>query len=226
MKIVKNLYITCGDIKERQNVFSVLESDNQLKAFYKNNKDSHNIVVNPDGYFFTFPTPLATTREVLTHTQFMEKYAVNELQTKVNEAIAQGYTNTTLSEALGNHRNYIARLLKMKHKEETVNRVIQEIDILLGNKVIVDASVLKELDHKNQVLDKRNDKYNMLEADYNELKGDCDLYKIKISGLKLDNQALSSMRITAENKLYKERTMSAVVIIGLLLILGFITFIH
>lgn len=148
------------------------------------------------------------------------------LQTKVNEAIAKGYTNATLSEALGNHRNYIARLLKMKHKEETVNRVIQEIDILLGNKVIVDASVLKELDHKNQVLDKRNslllnaeEKLSIFE------KLDKEQVEL-IDILKDDNQVLSSMRITAENKLHKERTISAIVIISLLILIGFITFIH
>lgn len=144
---------------------------------------------------------------------------MNLVEKKVNEALATGYTKQTLSLALGHHKQYITRLLQSSIQNE---RVIQEIDILLGNKVVVDASVLKELDHKNQVLDKRNslllnaeEKLSIFE------KIDSEQVEL-ITLLKEDNQALSSMRITAENKLRKERTIFAITVIVLL----FITFIH
>lgn len=145
------------------------------------------------------------------------------LQQKVTEALAKGYTKQTLSLALGHHKQYITRLLQSGVQNE---RVIQEIDILLGNKVIVDASVLKELDHKNQVLDKRNDKYNMLEAEYNALSKKYEELDSENTSVIPDCLVLSSMRITAENKLRKERTICAITVIVLLIINLFITFIH
>lgn len=138
------------------------------------------------------------------------------LQQKVNEALATGYTKQTLSLALGHHKQYITRLLQSGIQNE---RVIQEIDILLGNKVVVDASVLKELDHKNQVLDKRNDKYNMLEAEYNALSKKYEELESENANVISDWLVLASMRITAENKLRKERTISAVIIIIMIFVL-------
>ena len=215
---MENLHITCDNLEQRQNVFDVLTG----MGFKSSSFDGEWLNIQTDTgckewITWTFTNEYLPNTKQLTYTQFMEKYEM--LQQKVNEALATGYTKQTLSLALGHHKQYIARLLQSGIQNE---RVIQEIDILLGNKVVVDSSVLKELDHKNQVLDKRNDKYNMLEAEYNALSKKYEELESKNANVFSDWLVLASMRITAENKLRKERTICAITVIVLL----FITFIH
>lgn len=97
---------------------------------------------------------------------------------KVQEALSKGYTNQSLSLALGHNKKYISNAL-ISSSERTKKTIVAKIDYLLNSTVIEDAimvskeeyeSLKKELNHKNQVLDKRNDKYNMLEAELHETK--------------------------------------------------------
>lgn len=153
---------------------------------------------------------------------------MEKLLSTIEAAKKQGYTNKTLSNALGKYDGYIARIISKPQSEKLQKFLIKEINELLVPAQIDDAMMIskeeykalndananllndnsiksfqisrlendvadfkekvrsakahseevakysltleKELSHKNQVLDKRNDKYNLLEGEFNELK--------------------------------------------------------
>ena len=86
--------------------------------------------------------------------------------------------NSELSLKLGHNRNYISRVLHQENPTaEQITKVVDKVKASLPefkHTSIVDAvmvskdeydSLKKELDHKNQVLDKRNDLYRKLELE-------------------------------------------------------------
>lgn len=78
------------------------------------------------------------------------------MKDKIEQAKQQlGLTDKELSLKLGYGERYIARKLKTPPSVKTQELLIYRINKLLGESEI--ASLKKELDHKNQVLDKRND---------------------------------------------------------------------
>lgn len=107
---------------------------------------------------------------------------MEKLLTTIEAAKKQGYTNKTLSNALGKYNGYIARIISKPQSEKLQKFLIKEINDLLVPAPIDDGMIIskqeydelqglrKDLEHKNQVLDKRNDKYNLLEGEFNELK--------------------------------------------------------
>lgn len=179
----KNIHITCNSAKERNDVFGVLLG----LGFSHYGYDGGTLDVqlrDNDGCFRTWvKEPMG---EQLTYNQFMEKYAMTELQKTIEAAKKQGYTNKTLSNALGKYDGYIARIISKPQSEKLQKFLTKEINELLVPAQIDDAIMIskqeydelqglrKELDHKNQVLDKRNDKYNLLEGEFNELKSHFD----------------------------------------------------
>lgn len=93
--------------------------------------------------------------------------------------------NSELSLKLGHNRNYISRVLHQENPTpEQMTKVVAKVNALIGEQKellpefkhtpIADAVMVskdeydglkKELDHKNQVLDKRNDLYRKLELE-------------------------------------------------------------
>lgn len=93
--------------------------------------------------------------EILEFDEFMEKYS-SVLYQKIEQAKQQlGLTDKELSLELGYGERYIARKLKTPPSEKTQELIIYRINKLLGESEV--AALKKELEHKNQVLDKRND---------------------------------------------------------------------
>lgn len=172
-----NIHITCKSFSEKEAVFCVLEGF----GFKHFGQDSvlTNVQLTDDGDYQTWA--IRPIGEQLTYKQFMEKYAMTELQKTIEAAKKQGYTNKTLSNALGKYDGYIARIISKPQSEKLQKLLIKEINELLVPATIDDAmmiskaeydSLKKELSHKNQVLDKRNDKYNLLEGEFNKLTQD------------------------------------------------------
>jgi len=113
--------------------------------------------------------------EILEFNEFMEKYT-SALNQKIEQAKQQlGLTDKELSLKLGYGERYIARKLKTPPSAKTQELIIHRINKLLDESEV--ASLKKELEHKNQVLDKRNDllanaeyKINALEKVINHLQ--------------------------------------------------------
>lgn len=82
---------------------------------------------------------------------------------KIEQAKQQlGLTNVELSVKLGYGVDYITRKLKTPPSAKTQELIIHRIEKLLGESEV--NALKKELEHKNQVLDKRNDL--MADAEY------------------------------------------------------------
>jgi len=78
------------------------------------------------------------------------------MKDKIEQAKQQlGLTDKELSLKLGYGDRYIARKLKTPPSAKTQELIICRINKLLGESEVV--ALKKELEHKNQVLDKRND---------------------------------------------------------------------
>jgi DNA repair exonuclease SbcCD ATPase subunit len=112
--------------------------------------------------------------------------------------------NSELSLKLGHHGNYISRVLHQENPTvEQITKVVDKVNALIGEQKlpcgnplpefkhtpIADAvmvskdeyeSLKKELDHKNQVLDKRNDLYQKLEL---ECKDKDDAIKLQLENV-------------------------------------------
>lgn len=201
---------------------------------------------------------------------------MEKLLTVIEAAKKQGYTNKTLSNALGKYDGYIARIISKPQSDKLQKFLIKEINELLVPAQIDDAMMIskeeynelqekarsakahseevvkysltleKELNHKNQVLDKRNDKYNLLEGEFNKLTQDKEglirtinelehqnkrvvdsnfdlngllsVRDARIADLEKDYWTRAGMHITSENKRKKERFWFAGITVAILVL--------
>lgn len=119
---------------------------------------------------------------------------MTDLKSKVDEAKEKlGLSNKELSLKLGHSPKYITNAL-LESSDKANKMIIMKINALLDDIVIDDAMMIskqeyndlkKELDHKNQVLDKRND---LLEMEKLKVQ---DLEK-QIEFLKVDNSIITN----------------------------------
>lgn len=113
--------------------------------------------------------------------------------------------NSELSLKLGHHRNYISRVLHQENPSvDQMTKVVDKVKELLPEfkyTPIVDAvmvskdeydSLKKELDHKNQVLDKRNDLYRKLEL---ECKDKDDAIKLQLENVASKILAINELEL-------------------------------
>lgn len=180
---------------------------------------------------------------------------MEKLLSTIEAAKKQGHTNKTLSNALGKYDGYIARITSKPQSEKLQKFLIKEINELLVPATINDAmmiskaeydSLKKEIDHKNQVLDKRNDKYNLLEGEFNKLTQDKEglirtineleqqnkravdsnfelndaisVRDARIEDLEKDYWTRAGMHIASENKRKKERFWFAGITVAFLVL--------
>lgn len=178
--VFEKLSIDCESIENRNEVFKVLNS-----IGYKGIGDHEDFLfvhTYKDGDYQTYYEH--DNVKQLTYKQFMEKYSNKEsvmnkqlMISRINAAKEKlNLGNSELSLKLGHNRNYISRVLHQENPSvEQITKVVDKVNALIGEQreslpefkhtPIVDAvmvskveydSLKKELDHKNQVLDKRN----------------------------------------------------------------------
>ena len=180
MKLTQDLHIISKTKTEKENVIRVLKEN----GFNPCDKDDHYLCINVDcvdnDYMTCIDSDIWFGSAVLTYTQFMEKYAMSDLKKKIEEAKkVTGLSASALSEKLGFQHKYltnavreastqrqkeiIAKLDGLIFKEE--NELTHDFEGKALNVNIADAVMVskdeyeqlkKELNHKNQVLDKRN----------------------------------------------------------------------
>lgn len=204
----ENIHIMCDSSEEVESVINIA-----MKIGYKIARSSDgylNVVMNEDGY--VFDSIFINSKVSITYQQFMEKYGMSDLKSKVEEAKTKlSLSSQELSVKLGHQKKYITNALRDSSVKRQKN-IILKIDALLLkesgdlthdfkgkalNKFIDDAmmiskseyeSMKKEIDHKNQVLDKRNAllensivKINELESQVQLLQKECLDFNEKIN---------------------------------------------
>ena len=174
---MNNLHITCENLEQRQDVFNSLDKMGlmpvghhsdflQVNAGIKKGERRYMTVVEGDVW---------PDSEILTYPQFMDRYSMNQLKTKIDEVKAKlGLTQMQLSEKLGKNPYYLDTV---KHRGVTTERqaeLIRELDLVAnGGTVITERTLIAELTEKAAELQETNkvlsQKLRMAKNDYNEL---------------------------------------------------------
>lgn len=143
---MKNLHITCSTLKQRQDVFDVLEG----MGFKSGGLDEHYLRIQAHLKSLTWHTwcedsPLLEDSKELTYKQFMEQSGMQKLK----QAIATTkLSNPQLSLKLGHSRKYITNLLNDGCSTELQKRLISEIAEVMAGTFKTDAEVIDELSAK------------------------------------------------------------------------------
>lgn len=212
----KKIFVNCDDSKQAEEVISTA-----LVMGYKRlgrSEQLKDVIMDCNGVVFdSFCEPHKKDDfEVLEYQKFMEKYEMSNLRKKIEEAKkVTGLSASALSEKLGFQHKYltnavreastqrqkeiIAKLDGLIFKEE--NELTHDFEGKALNVNIDDAimvskdeydSLKKELDHKNQVLDKRNDLYQKLEL---ECKDKDDAIKLQLENVASKILAINELEL-------------------------------
>jgi len=192
---MKNLHITCDNLEQREQVFEVLKSMG-LKDATEINRNTNNVVVNPDRYFFAFPRNLITTERSYTFTQFMEQYSVNKLNQLIEQATTTlKISKSELSRRIKRSRNYLGEVQRRGASTQLQAELCEDIQAVLnGGEVKTDAEIIAELSEKlaeAQDLAKHNAEIELLKAANISLMQESDGYHNANTEL---NQELNAMR--------------------------------
>ena len=222
-----NIVIKCDNLAQVEKVFALFVSDGFCDDDWSQEKQKSiresNLVRIDCNSIFTMDWEPSNFNEELTYQQFMDKYGMTDLKGKIEEAKNKTHMSLhQLSKAIGFNEHYLSAVVKRNRSESTQKKIITLLDDLIKksqqelthdfqgkalNKKIDDAvmiskseyeSMKKEIDHKNQVLDKRNAvlensivKVNELENQIQSLQKDC-------LNLTSDNEGLEEKMLLAE----------------------------
>lgn len=111
------------------------------------------------------------------------------MKDKIEQAKSQlGLSNAQLSLKLGYGDRYISRKLKTPPSAKTQELIIYRINKLLGESEV--AALKKELEHKNQVLDKRNDLLVNAQYKVDSMEKTQSVLRTRIGEIEHENRSL------------------------------------
>ena len=217
---MNNLHITCENLEQRQDVFNSLDKMGlvpvgshgdflQVNAGMKKGERRYMTVVEGD---------IWPDSKILTYSQFMDKYSMNQLKTKIEEVKAKlGLTQMQLSERIGKNPYYLDTV---KHRGVTTERqqeLIRELDLVAnGGTVMTERTLIAELTEKAAELQETNkelsQKLRMTKNDYNELNAAYGRACEKICELS---------DILYEHKRRYHNLVAMIVVTAIIVILGF-----
>ena len=216
---MNNLYITCKNIKQRQDVFDVLTWLGYSN--FGSNGGILNIQTDSSAKDFstwTLSEKLHGTTD-LTYQEFMDKYSMNQLKTKIEEVKAKlGLTQMQLSERIGKNPYYLDTV---KHRGVTTERqleLIRELDLVAnGGTVMTEREIIAGITEKAESL---QEKLNKAQAANKEL---C----IKLKVAEHEHRQLESIHDSNWDKLqeYKRQyrdLVATVLVIGIIVVLGLV----
>lgn len=155
------------------------------------------IAIDIDGTFYDLPSSdiVRKERKRITYQQFMEKYAMTNLKSKIEEAKNKTHMSLhQLSKAIGFNEHYLSAVVKRNRSESTQKKVIALLDELIEkqskelthdfegkalNTQVEDAimiskseyeSLQKKISYKTQVAEKHADMRAKAEAELEEMK--------------------------------------------------------
>ena len=153
------------------------------------------------------------------------------MKDKIEQAKQQlGLSNAQLSLKLGYSSGYIARRLKNAPAPKTQELIIARINKLLGDSEL--CALKKELDHKNQVLDKRNDLLTNAAYEMESMEKTQKTLRTRIGEIEHENRNLGISLLNREARIKQlKRQVSneravfvALWVVALLILIGLMVF--
>lgn len=225
---MNNLYITCKNIKQRQDVFDVLTGLGYSN--FGSNGGILNIQTDSSAKDFSTWTLSEKLRGTtnLTYQEFMDKYSMNQLKTKIDEVKEKlGLTQMQLSERIGKNPYYLDTVKHRGLTTERQNELIGELDLVAnGGTVMTEREIIAELTEKAEALQSRLDsaqtankeicrKLELAEIHHRHLE---EMYESNWDRLQETNKLVASLQ---EYKRQYRDLAATVLVIGIIVILGF-----
>ena len=127
------------------------------------------------------------------------------MKDKIEQAKQQlGLSNAQLSVKLGYSSGYISRRLKNAPAPKTQELIIARINKLLGESEV--AALKKELEHKNQVLDKRNDLLADAQYKVDSMEKTQSVLRTRIGEIEHENRSLGISLLNREARIKQLKT--------------------
>lgn len=127
------------------------------------------------------------------------------MKDKIEQAKQQlGLTDKELSLKLGYGERYIARKLKTPPSAKTQELIIYRINKLLGESEV--TALKKELEHKNQVLDKRNDLLADAQYKVDSMEKTQSVLRTRIGEIEHENRSLGISLLNREARIKQLKT--------------------
>jgi hypothetical protein len=219
---MNNLHITCKNLEQRQDVFDSLDKMGlvpvgshsdflQVNAAMKKEERKYMTVVEGDVW---------PGSEILTYPQFMDKYSMNQLKTKIEEVKAKlGLTQMQLSERIGKNPYYLDTV---KHRGVTIERqeeLIRELDLVTnGGTVMTERELIASLSERLTSAQSANRelclKLQLAEKNHRQLEG---MYDSNWDKLQEANKLVASLQVYKHQ--YRD-LVATVIVIGIIIILG------
>lgn len=223
---MNNLHITCENLEQRQDVFDSLDKMRlvpvgshsdflQVNAAMKKEERKYMTVVEGDVW---------PGSEILTYQEFMDKYSMNQLKTKIEEVKAKlGLTQMQLSERIGKNPYYLDTV---KHRGVTTERqeeLIRELDLVAnGGTVMTEreiiASLSEQLADTQERVAQYQKKHKEAQAANKELCRELEIAEIQHRQLELIHD-LNWDKLQEYKRQYRD-LVATVFVIGIIVILG------
>lgn len=215
---MNNLNITCESLEQRQDVFDVLD----VMGLKHSGVDACFLSINADlirnKYMTVVDGDVRFDSKILTYQEFMDKYSMNQLKTKIEEVkVKLGLTQMQLSERIGKNPYYLDTV---KHRGVTTERqleLIRELDLVAnGGTVMTERELIASL---SEQLVEAQDKAQKAQAANKELY-------IKLKVAEHEHRQLESIHDSNWDNLqeYKRQyrdLVATVIVIGIIAVLGF-----
>lgn len=149
-----SIFIVCKNLEERNQAIDVALKLGCQR--YRNDEGFLNLSIHGDGYVLDSirNRPLIPDQELMTFSEFMQKYSENEMIKKIHQAKKElDLNNSELSLKMGKSRPYIAKMLNQPQSEKVQNKVIAELDKLLNQPEVDDtfaSNLANELESKDK----------------------------------------------------------------------------
>lgn len=220
---MSNLHIKCETLEQRQDVFDLLDKMRlvpvgshydflQVNAATSKDERKYTTVVEGD---------IWPDSKILTYGQFMDKYSMNQLKTKIEEVKAKlGLTQMQLSERIGKNPYYLDTV---KHRGITTERqleLIRELDLVAnGGTVMTERAVIASLSERLTSAQSANRelclKLELAEKNHRQLEG---MYDSNWDKLQETNKLVASLQ---EYKRQYRELVATVIVIGIIVVLCF-----
>lgn len=245
---MSDLHITCENLEQRQDVFDSLDKMGLVPVGSHSDFLQVNAAINKRIYMTVVDGDVWPGSEILTYPQFMDKYSMNQLKTKIDEVKAKiGLTQMQLSERIGKNPYYLDTV---KHRGVTTERqleLIRELDLVAnGGTVMTEreliASLSEQLVEAQDKLQKAQAankelciKLKVAEHEHRQLEKMYDSNWDELQALKEENSAIKAVNgvLTKEQSnlnqevvsllQYKQQyrdLLATVLVVGIIVVLG------
>lgn len=218
---MNNLHITCENLEQRQDVLDSLDKMGLVSTGSHGDFLQVNASINKEKrkYMTVVDGDVWPDSKILTYSQFMDKYSMNQLKTKIDEVKAKlGLTQMQLSERIGKNPYYLDTV---KHRGVTAERqleLIHELELVAnGGTVMTERAVIaglsEQLVEAQDKLQKQQDTNRALNR------------KLELSGKYFSElERLYDLRWSklVEYKRQYRNLVATVLVIGIIIILGFV----